>query len=173
MGRGKPKGKPAAKDGKRLTPTGRPKAKIKPDTSPTLIMAREFEEQAFDLRKRGHTYREIGIRLGVTKQAAHKAVKRVLEHLATELAEDVPRVRAMELERLDALLEGRWDAAVAGDDSALDRVLRIMERRAKLTGIDAPEKHAVGGVGDFSEKTDEELESIIAGTDEPKEAPEP
>ena len=46
----------------------------------------------------------------------------------------------MELERLSALDAAHWDKAMQGNGEATDRVLRIMERRAKLLGLDAPIK---------------------------------
>jgi len=47
-------------------------------------------------------------------------------------------LRALELLRLDELLNALWDTAIAGDLKAVDRVLKVMERRAKLLGLDAP-----------------------------------
>ena len=51
-------------------------------------------------------------------------------------------VLALELERLDALTLAAWPRARAGDDRAIRVVLRIMQRRAKLLGLDAPLKSA-------------------------------
>jgi hypothetical protein len=44
------------------------------------------------------------------------------------------------LVRLDQLLQGVWLGAVDGNPAAVGLALRIMERRAKLLGLDAPAK---------------------------------
>jgi hypothetical protein len=49
-------------------------------------------------------------------------------------------VRDLELQRLDALYLKAWEAVEEGDLPSIDRCLRIMERRAKLLGLDAAEK---------------------------------
>jgi hypothetical protein len=38
------------------------------------------------------------------------------------------------------LLKAMWSKAMKGDVARVDRCLRIMERRAKLLGLDAPSK---------------------------------
>ena len=84
----------------------------------------------------------------MTVQSAHRAVKRALERLNGEIGESVTDVRRMELERLDAMLGALWPKAERGNLTAVDRVLHIMERRAKLLGLDTPstgaENYAVG-----------------------------
>ena len=42
----------------------------------------------------------------------------------------------LELQRLDAMMAGIWNDAVSGKAHAIDRVLKIMERRAKLLNLD-------------------------------------
>jgi hypothetical protein len=46
----------------------------------------------------------------------------------------------MELERLDELQQVYWEPAVQGNMRAGEFVLRIMDRRAKFLGLDAPTK---------------------------------
>lgn len=46
-------------------------------------------------------------------------------------------LRKLELLRLDELQEVAWRFAMAGQLTGIDRVLKIMERRAKLLGLDA------------------------------------
>ncbi|MGV7222960.1 MAG: hypothetical protein ACQ9MH_15700 [Nitrospinales bacterium] len=71
----------------------------------------------------------------------------------------------MESERLDQLHRGCWDAAIGGDLYAIDRALKIMERRSKLFGLDAPNKIAQTNIADtedkYSQMSDEELEARI------------
>lgn len=102
---------------------------------PRNIRARELEAQALELRKAGATYQQIADRLGVALSSTQRAVARALERMVVEPATDV---RILEVARLDQLLLGLWGAAVKGDTAAVDRALRIMERRASLLGLDAP-----------------------------------
>jgi hypothetical protein len=77
------------------------------------------------------------VRGGVTKQTAHQLVLRAFGELREKLAETAEQVLTLELQRLDALTEALWPTATAGDPQAIDRVLRIMQRRAALLGLDA------------------------------------
>lgn len=105
-------------------------------TSPRRLAAAERQRQALLLRRGGASYDQIAQRLGYRDRAsAYRAVLAALEQTLREPAEEV---RALELERLDALLLAHWPAATSGNVEATDRVLRIMERRARLLGLDAP-----------------------------------
>ena len=114
------------------------KRRAQSKTSGASITAREREAQAVELRKSGHTYAEIATALGVSRAAGHKMVTRALNRSIERAAESIPQVRKMELDRLDALLKGLWDMASLGDGPAVDRVLRLMSRRAALLGLDMP-----------------------------------
>lgn len=119
--------------------------------------------QAAELRSKGWTYSRIAAEVGYTHRAdAYNAVKKVLEETVREAGENV---RALELERLDRLeaaanevLEREHVTVSNGrvvvlnetplpDDgpvlAAIDRLLKIQERRAKLLGLDAPTKQAI------------------------------
>ena len=49
-------------------------------------------------------------------------------------------LRQLELERLDLLTRGLEPMASVGNPGAVNAYLRVMERRAKLLGLDAPVK---------------------------------
>lgn len=124
----------------------------------------ERDAEAARLRTRGLSYDAIGEQLGLDKGNAYRAVQRALQATVQEPAEEL---RQLELARLDdmwaAVLEvleakhftvsqGRivyyGDVPLADDApvlAAVDRLLRIQERRAKLLGLDAPAKAEVGG----------------------------
>lgn len=86
------------------------------------------------MRLAGMTYRDIAKELGRTELTCRKLVKSAL---AKATAESVDEYRQIEAERLDVLLVAIWKQAVVEKDlAAIDRVLKIMERRAKLFGLD-------------------------------------
>lgn len=99
------------------------------------ISAVERQRQALELRKRGMSYSDIAAAIGYkSPSGAHQAVAHALKKT---LREEADGLREMEAERLDALLNAVWDKAMRGNKDAVDRVLRIMERRARLLGLDA------------------------------------
>jgi hypothetical protein len=142
------------------------------NNSPKRVAAAERRTQALGLRKQGKTFAEIGQELGYSEQRAHKVVTEELQRLNAERAEQAAEVTRLELERLDALLAGVWQSAKGGDGPAIDRVLSIMARRAKLLGLDAPSKVAHTDPSGSrpatihltaEELSDDELASIAAG----------
>jgi len=104
------------------------------------LQAREREAQAVELRKNGLSYAAIGAELGISDEGARKACKRALERMLSELQESAEELREIELGRLDHMQTALWQKALDGDCQTIDRVLRIMQRRAKLAGLDAPER---------------------------------
>jgi len=108
--------------------------------APVRVRARVREEQALALRAEGLSYQKIGDRMGVARATAYKWVNRALDRLLERLPEEAARVRRLELERLDAMQRALWDQAMGGDVKAINTILRIMERRAKLLALDAPER---------------------------------
>ena len=114
----------------------------------------EKKAEAFRLRKLGHSYSQIAEAIGVSITTAHRYVKREIEALIKEPAEEV---RKLELERLDYLLDRTLQALDrdGSDESKLvPTALRVMERRAKLLGLDAPVKAEVA----VTEVTRDDLE---------------
>ncbi len=136
--------------------------------------ARKVDAQgmALELRRAGHGYQEIANRLGCSLSTAHGYIKEAMAEARVQIDADAAELKAEEYSRLDGMLAALWDAAKLGDLQAIDRVLKIMERRAKLLGLDAPTKIGHGGdpsappIGhklDMQSLTDDELEHIIRG----------
>ena len=115
-------------------------------TAGRRLTAREREQKAVQLRRAGMSYDAIAKSLACTRSAAFKAVGRVFTRLAREAREDAAGLRELEVQRLDALLVAVWPAAAKGDLGAVDRALRIAERRAKLLGLDEPVKTQIGAL---------------------------
>lgn len=102
------------------------------------VTALHRQQRAVELRRAGCSYREIGKAIGIGTTSAHRLVSQAVAEARNAVADDVNEMRALELSRLDALLGGLWADARRGHLGAIDRVLKIMERRAKLLGLDAP-----------------------------------
>lgn len=103
--------------------------------SPELV---DKEIRVLELRRVGLTWTRIAEEVGYADHtgayAAYKrAIKRTMQQPADEL-------RAQELDRVDRLQVAVWPAAMKGDTRAILTIVRLMERRAKLTGLDMPIK---------------------------------
>ena len=118
-------------------------ARNKNKTSPSTIDAKVRAAKALELRMEGMKFDDIANELGYnSKQAAFDAVSRELKAITREPAEEVLRI---DLERLDRMWGIHYLNAQAGDAIALSACMRIMERRARLLGLDAPSKNEVTG----------------------------
>ncbi len=105
-----------------------------PKTSPKAIRAAERHAQALELRKAGASLAVIAQSLGYKDPSgAHKAIKRALAKIVREPAEELI---VLELQRLDSISVEVYRQAKQGHLGAIDRLLRIMERRSKLLGLD-------------------------------------
>lgn len=117
-------------------------------------ISREFlaerDLRIFKMRQAGVSVSEIARRFGVTVSACNTAVQRQLQKLNKEALMAYPEVLRMELERLDALQQAAWpltqhrkitlddgtEITADPDLKAIQQVLMIMDRRAKLLGMD-------------------------------------
>lgn len=103
---------------------------------------------ALKLRQAGASYPVIAQQCGFnSRQAAHKAVQALLQR---NEAEAVDEMRALDNSRYDALLMAVWRQALAGDKDAHAAALKVLERRAKLNGLDAPVRSEVAGLLNFT-----------------------
>lgn len=122
----------------------------------------ERRAKAVDMRMAGASYQKIANELGYNSRgAACQDVSRALEAAVAEQARSVEAYREEELQRLDLLLAEAWailkrdhvtvsNGRIVRDDldqpilddgptlQAIDRILKIQERRAKFLGLDAP-----------------------------------
>ena len=120
--------------------------------------------RALELRKAGVPFQAIADQLGYrSSSGAFNAVKAALKATLREPADEL---RELEVARLDAMLLPLWRRVQSGDEKAVDRVLRIMERRARLLGLDAPRRQELSGPDgapiefDLSALSDEELTQL-------------
>ena len=93
----------------------------------------EAERQVLEMRRAGIGIADIARRLNIPKSTA---MSRYKAGMARTLRQPANEIREPETDRLDRLQVGLWAAAVRGDLGSIDRVLRIMERRARLLGLD-------------------------------------
>lgn len=74
---------------------------------------------------------------GYDALAAWNDVNQMLANFREELRESAPDVVMLESQRLDEMTRSLWPKVVAGRERAIELVLKIQERRAKMLGIDS------------------------------------
>lgn len=118
-----------------------------PRSKAEMAQVADRRKQLVALRRRGVQYDDPRVAdLGYSSTAAaRKDLIRALEQARDEQAAEVSVYRQEENERLDALLEAVWPEAQAGELRAVETVLKLMDRRAKLNGLDMPAKNEVSG----------------------------
>lgn len=117
---------------------------------PKAELAEVAERRAnlIKLRRAGVRFEDPRI-LGLgysSRGAATKDFKRALEERRDEQSAEASVYRQEANERLDALLEAHWEAATSGEDpKSAELVLKLMDRQAKLNGLDMPVKAELSG----------------------------
>ncbi len=137
---------------------------MRPGESPKADAERhERIVRAVELRKQGKSYPAIATELGCAISTAFQYVWTHFSELDQMATEQLEGVRKLELARLDKMLERLWviidakpEVVVSEEDGQLPSLMvadcngdaikaiiaatKLMERRAKLLGLDAPAK---------------------------------
>jgi len=120
-------------------------------TTAITITVSERKAYAMKLRTAGLNYREIhqemikrygkdALPSTYDERYAYRDVKAELDRLRSSSLDTAQDLRLLELDRLDQLQTAILGDALAGNLKAVDRVLKIMDHRAKLMGLFAPSK---------------------------------
>ena len=130
------------------------------------MAAETLRIRAVELKVGGLTYRQIGVRLEVTHTRAIQLVNEALASQRTESEKTLQRLRDLEDERLDLALQNIAplltapelmlirtlnDGSEVREDAAelrlkaVDRLLKVSQRRSELHGLDAPKRTELTG----------------------------
>jgi hypothetical protein len=113
-----------------------PKPDAKTDPITRNVETAMKAERALSLRLGGATYEQIARQLGYSNRGgAYNLVHQALKAMLREPAE---QVRELEVARLDTMVLAYTPAMLRGDVKAGGMLLHVMERRARLLGLDAP-----------------------------------
>lgn len=130
-------------------------------------LTREFiaerDLKMFRMRQAGASHSEIAKRYEISVSVVSKGISRILERLNRDAALAYPEVLRLELERLDNLQSSVWpltqfrretigdeEIVVEPDMKAIQTVLGIMDRRARLLGMEVQRVDLnVGGTADI------------------------
>lgn len=124
----------------------------------------ERERQVVELRRTGATWEGIAIAVGYSNAGgAYKAYQRAMARVFDQPTKEL---RNTELDRLDRLQRAYWKDAVDGNVRSADFILRVIDKRAKLLGLDAPTKIQAEVVNYDAGVIDAEIERIIRELDQ-------
>jgi hypothetical protein len=108
----------------------------------SFTQARQIKAVA--LRLAGLDFQSISDQLGYTNRSvAAQDVDRAISARIEDGTRSIDELREMELLRLDRLQAAAWAKALAGELKSIELVMKIIDRRCKLLGLDAPERHEV------------------------------
>jgi hypothetical protein len=119
------------------------------------------ENKVLELRRSGETWERIALAVGYANASgAQKAYARVVSRVQRE---SVDEIRDLELDRLDRIQRAFWTPAIVERDKrAAEVVLKVMDRRAKLLGLEAPTRVQAEVVNyDGNYDYNEDIERII------------
>lgn len=151
-------------------------------------------EQIAQLKLRGRTLQQISEHVGVSVMTVRRELKALIGEWQESAREDIAAVKARELRRLDEIEAETWaewerskrdyvkkvaenggdkggkktkveTGGQCGDPRYLNVLVSIGERRAKILGMDAPQKVAPtdpSGEREYSSYSDAEIEARIA-----------
>lgn len=156
-----------------------------PKTAAAELAIEKRRAQVWDLRIKGKSTRQIAVALKVSVGTAHSDLAAVLERSKDENDDRAETHRAISLARLEraldtvekALIADACDAQGNKDHElqlkALDRLVRIEERRSKLLGLDAPTKVDTKVTTVALDEIDELRKSAKANECSPEGQPKP
>lgn len=110
---------------------------------------KDKQQRAVALRIAGHSYAEIARLLGwADESGARYAIRACQKRADNELVSDL---RALEDQRLDKLFMAHWPHALTGDIESSKIILKIAEQRARLHGLNKPEKLIIAELGNLDD----------------------
>jgi len=141
----------------------------------------ERDARIFALKKSGLSNVDIAKRFDMTAAAVAAATRRQLGRLNSEAFLSYPEVLRLELERLDEMQKSLWpltqfrretlddgsQVTIEPDQRAVQTVLGIMDRRARLLGMNIDQVNVALGVT----QGDDDVRASLAGAAAGKELP--
>lgn len=124
--------------------------------------SQELTRQCLELRLAGANLEAIGRQVGLHKSNVSRRIK---DALADIPAAEADALRAIENERLDGMQVAIWSRVRQGDLGAIDRAIRISERRSRLNGLDAPQRVDLGARAVDIESVAREIMGAFEGED--------
>lgn len=134
------------------------------------LQAAERRRRVLQWRLAGVSFEHIGQQLGCSRQRAHQLYTDALAAITREPADEALKA---DLERLDLLWRAALEHALAGSARWAEVGLRVLERRARIIGYDAPTRSQVQLTVEEVDQLDREIEQLLAANRGPDDDPGP
>ena len=106
------------------------------------IIRAERLNKILDLRRSGKTLKQIAEAMNCSIWTIQKTIVNAIKEVNDQNKLSIAEWMDQEWAKTEALLDKFFPAAMDGDFRALEAVLKLLERRAKYRGLDAPAKVA-------------------------------
>jgi transcriptional regulator with XRE-family HTH domain len=103
-------------------------------------MLAQRRQKVSALRLMHYTQREIAAEIGVSVATVNRDLAVVRAEWAERRTQSYESWVAEELAKIDLLERAILPSAIAGDDKAQARIVQFMDRRARMMGLDKPER---------------------------------
>jgi hypothetical protein len=102
--------------------------------------------KAWDARVNGESIIDVAHEMGVSLNLARQLINEVHQAIMEDLKESLELNRAIDLQRLDGLIQAYYQPAREGDDRAAVVLLKALQHRAKLTGQEPEQPTRVNNI---------------------------
>jgi hypothetical protein len=129
------------------------------------LTAADRAENVTALAAQGHSVRAISAKMAqlgrpTSKTTVHRILERELSARRDQTQANVATARALDLVRIDRALVGLEPKIAKGDPRAVLALVRVLDRRAKLLGLDAPARVDIR-TSRYERMTEDELKAEI------------
>lgn len=100
----------------------------------------KLQREALGLRRNGYTYQAIADKLGVSADTAYRYVMAAYNEELEQYPEDTDFARDQDVSNLESITDMFLEGARSGDVKCAEIYLKILDRKSKYLGLDAPAK---------------------------------
>lgn len=111
-------------------------------TTPSATQKAMRRQRAVEMRIGGATFEQIGRALGTSRASAYKLVMRTLADTRAQTADDSEHLRDLANARIENAIQRINPEVEKGNLGAVDKLVKLLDRQARLNGLDAPTKIA-------------------------------
>ena len=108
--------------------------------SPQEAVVLERQVVFWEMYKEGRSIREIARVNGMSPNTVGKDIKSFISTLREAGLRHVEEYRYVQTERIQSAIEAIWPRVLEGRTDAIGSLVRLLEREARLLGLDAPTK---------------------------------
>jgi len=114
----------------------------KSKTSAQKMEAAKRRPLVMQLRLEGYTISRIADQLDCGLATVKRDLDKMLETYGNDSEVVTTQYKRIQSARIEELVKGLWPKGKAGQVAAIDRLVKLFERQAKLLGLDKPTKVA-------------------------------